>query len=254
MKLINVVGDSLSMVRPDEGITGNQLYWYQLQRLLGPEYYVINSSHRAYDSSGLRRGVEDEIAHFRAYAAIIHLGVVDCWPRLFSRREKQVLQLLEQARLAFVTRKIVSFASARRYELTRRRPRVYVPLERFRANIEEVLSRAWEVGAAEHVFLLSILEPTDTVLQRSHGLLANVRAYNGALKSIAEACRERVSYLNLNEHFRDKRIAPLLPDGHHISAQAHAELARLLQRELQALSARSPISTTASGPLMDTGS
>ena len=43
-KIITILGDSLSMVRNDEGVTIRTIYPYLLNKILGNDYYVINKS------------------------------------------------------------------------------------------------------------------------------------------------------------------------------------------------------------------
>lgn len=235
MKLINVVGDSLSMPRVADNISGMDLYWLLLQERLGAPYYVIHHSKRRTDSSEIRRDVPDLIAGYPAHTLILHTGIVDCFPRLFSRREHTILSTLQSLKLGFITKFITDYAGKRRYQWTKNRPRVYVPLPQYRDNMQAIINAALAHGT-QHVILLGILDTNDDLRQRTYNVDAQIRSYNDALCKIAESHPGQVSYIDLNAYFQPRGIIPVLAsDGHHLTCEAHAHIADLLAEHIRAL-------------------
>lgn len=92
MKTVLIVGDSLSMVRPGDGLYLNDIYPYLLQEQLGAGYYVVNASQRANDTSKvvLDSYLSESVCSSRADVVVLQLGIVDCTPRLFSEVQKVV--------------------------------------------------------------------------------------------------------------------------------------------------------------------
>jgi hypothetical protein len=226
MKLINVVGDSLSMPRVEDGISGMDLYWLLLQERLGPSYYVIHHSKRRTDSSEIRRDLADLITGYPAHALILHTGIVDCFPRLFSRREHAVLSGLQRIGLGFITRFITGYAGRHRYQWTKNRPRVYVPLPQYRENIWAIIDSALR-SQTQHVLLLAILDTNDDLRQRTYNVDAQIRVYNNVLRELA-ADSQHIHYLDLNAYFQARGIMPVLSDGHHLTREAHIHIAEIL--------------------------
>lgn len=235
MKLINVVGDSLSMPRAIDDISGMDLYWLLLQERLGAPYYVIHHGRRRTDSSEIRRDIPDLIAGYPAHVLILHTGIVDCFPRLFSRREHQLLNGLQAVKLGFITKFITEYAGKRRYQWTKNRPRVYVPLSQYRDNMQAIINAALANGT-QHIILLGILDTNDDLRQRTYNVDAQIRAYNNALREIAEAHPKQVTYIDLNAYFQPRGIIPVLEsDGHHLTREAHTNIADLLAEHIRAL-------------------
>lgn len=235
MKLINVVGDSLSMPRAIDNIGGMDVYWMRLQEQLGAPYYVIHHSKRRTDSSEIRRDVPDTITGYPAHVLILQTGIVDCFPRLFSRREHQFLSGLQAVKLGFITKFITEYAGKRRYQWTKNRPRVYVALPQYRENVQAIVNAAL-ANHTQNVILLGILYTNDDLRQRTYNIDAQITSYNDALRQIAEANPRQVQYLDLNAYFQPRGINPVLDsDGHHLTREAHIHIADLLAERIRAL-------------------
>jgi len=88
MEIITILGDSLDMPRLNENILYKDTYAYKLDSLLGNDYLVINRSRRANTilEQANRQNINDDILSSESEYFIIHLGIVDCAPRLFSKK------------------------------------------------------------------------------------------------------------------------------------------------------------------------
>jgi acyl-CoA thioesterase-1 len=155
---------------------------------------------------------------------IIHVGIVDCAPRIFLRRERQ---FVENIRWTWLRKRILSFVHKHRARLIRMRPRVYVPLERFQPLVDEVIAKARELQTK--LVFINILEPPDAVETRSPGFQQNVQRYNQLLESRVDD--ETVRLIDLNGMIAQKGgAAKMTVDGIHLNREAHAMLARELER------------------------
>lgn len=225
--LINVVGDSLSMPRPDDHISGADLYWVRLQARLGAGYHVIQNSRRRTDSREIRKDIVDRITGYPAKILILHTGIVDCFPRLFDQREHAVLSALQSGGLKFISKAVINYASKRRYERTKHRPRVQVPLAEYQENIQAICDTALANGAG-WVVLLGILKTNDEQRARNYNVDAQIQSYDAALQTIASG-NKHIHYLDLDAYFETQGIVPILQsDGHHLTKEAHRHIAELL--------------------------
>lgn len=234
MKLINLVGDSLSMVRPNEGIQGPDLYWMQLQERLGAPYYVVVHSRRRNDTAWVAQTLDEDILAFPAHVLVLHLGIVDGFPRLFSKREHALLDGLKTVGLGFITRAITQFASRHRPFLTRHFPKFYVNLPDFERNLHTILRAVQARQAARHIILLGILDTSEENARRTYRARESIAAYDAALRRMASEY-PNVHYIDLNGYFKARGITPILADGHHLSAQAQPHVAALLEAEIRRL-------------------
>lgn len=234
MKIINVVGDSLSLARPADGIPGDALYWALLQERLGAPYYVIAHSRRSNDTAQVVRTMHEDILAFPMFALVLHLGIVDCFPRLFSRREHELLCALKRLRLGGVTRAVTRLAARHRLRLTRCLQKRYVSLPDFARNLHTIIETVQACGAAQHIILLGILETSAEKASRTYQAAESIRAYDAALRRMTIQY-PHVHYIDLNDYFRTRGITPTLPDGHHLNPAAHPHVAALLEATIRRL-------------------
>jgi hypothetical protein len=233
---LHVIGDSLAMERPEEGIGPEDLYW---QRLAAhPGHTVTAAVKREQDSAqawaaAWKAAHDGEITDPLAACdvLILHLGIVDCFPRVFTRRERAFLSWLKRVRLGWLSTRVIAFGSAHRYAITRLRRICYVSPAAYPVLLERIIVHARARGGAQRVCLFSILEPVADKVARNYGLVEAVAAYNDALRGLA-ARLPGVVFLDLNAAFGDARDRLLLDDGYHITREAHARIAACVQAQL----------------------
>jgi hypothetical protein len=239
MKLINLVGDSLSMVRPNEGIQGKDLYWMQLQERLGAPYYVVVHSRRRNDTAWVVQTIDEDILAFPAHILILHLGIVDGFPRLFNKREHAILDGLKSVGLGFITRFVTRLASRNRPFITRHFQKFYVRLPDFERNLHTILQAVQQRQLAQHVILLGILDTTEENARRTYRAVESIAAYDAVLRRMTTEYLN-VHYIDLNGYFKARAMMPILDDGHHLNLQAHPHVAALLEAEIRRLEGDTP--------------
>ncbi len=222
MHKILLVGDSLSMVRPDFGICYQDTYAYQLQAQL-KDSILIDASVRANSSQNVLTAnyCYETLDAVTPDLVIYFLGVVDCMPRLFSRRERLFLRLLMAIKfLSGLGKLIITYRSKKRYELTKKRLIQFVPIKSWNENLERFL-----LQFSGKVIFVNIPYPGKRLLSRNYQIEEIVNNYNSCLSDQAKKHGAMVvDFYSLTK----KHPHLLLEDGYHITVEAHKILTEIL--------------------------
>lgn len=169
---------------------------------------------RARTMPQLERELSDAMLAGTTHAAI-HIGIVDCAPRVFSIRQHGLVKRLPKP----VRKWVVGLAHRNRRRIIAARPmKVYTELASYRASAARIARRFR--GAGIQTAFLSIAPPNEHFAFNSPGLTENVTRYNAALRDM---CREeQATYLDLHSKILNVGISEtLLKDGHHINFHGH---------------------------------
>ncbi len=94
MKTIAIITDSLAMprVEGDEKIYIQQTWPKQLAQKLGNDYVFAEFKERARDTDSLNlvQVFNESIVNVRPDLLIIQIGIVDCAPRIISKKRKNI--------------------------------------------------------------------------------------------------------------------------------------------------------------------
>lgn len=230
---IVIMADSLAMPRQKEegDIPFEATYPYLLDSALRNE--ALEASPVIIERGMRRRTIEYvldewfELVELRnPDVLIVHVGVVDCAPRIFLRRERR---FVESFRLAFVRKAILDFVHKHRRSIIRMRPRVYVPEERFSRLVGEVVAKASQAKMKSVIFI-NIITPPAALEDRSPGFIENVRRYNEILKS---HCTGLAQLIDVDAIVRaNGGPEQMTTDGIHINRTGHQLLALELQQAI----------------------
>ncbi|CAA6826953.1 MAG: Lipolytic protein G-D-S-L family [uncultured Sulfurovum sp.] len=215
-KRIVILGDSLGMPRPEVRL--EETYPYILQTKL-TESEVFAKHRRANDSAFQSEflNIQDDIEYMKADILVIHLGVVDCAPRLFSRAEQKGLRYLKK-----VNKYIISFMSKRRVFFTKIFPKVYVKLDDFEQNMDKLLLSAKR--SAKRVIIVNIADTSQVNKRRSYDFEKNIVQYNEVLSQLK--LKHDVELLDVY-NILDESM--LLDDGIHINVTGSKVVAEKLE-------------------------
>jgi acyl-CoA thioesterase-1 len=232
MKIV-VMADSLAMPRQGEtNIAFEATYPYVLDRSLRQR---LNTQSPMIIERGMRRRTIEyvldewlELVELRTPdVVIVHVGIVDCAPRVFLRRERQFVENLRPARLRNM---VLGFVHQHRRAIVRMRGRVYVPPQRFSSLVAQVVHKAKQ-SKLRSLVLVNIITPPAEMEARSPGFIENVNTYNEILKSQAHG--EGIHLVDLDRMIRDGGGPDKLTvDGIHINEAGHAMLARELENHI----------------------
>jgi len=247
MKIV-ILADSLALAREGgEGIPFEATYPYlldqSLRKQLGPDFpLVIERGMRA-------RTIEDVLADWfeqvelkTADIVIVHVGIVDCAPRIFLRRERNFVETLRLKRLRNF---ILNFVHKHRRRIVLLRRLVYVPPARFKELVEEMVERA-RASKIRSLLLINIVSPPDKLEERSPGFQKNVRIYNRFLAKQVDG--RLIQLIDLNSLIQQQSGAHLTIDGIHINEQAHKILAQQLEAHILTFGNKSIAATSVEGP------
>ena len=223
MKIITIIGDSLSMSRSENGITYKTSYAYLLQELLKTDYHIVNKAKRAntIKSQVKRQYLYDDILTTDGRIFIVQLGIVDCSPRLFSNNQQRFLQFISHL---FIIRLLIKFKSKYRFFFTKHFPKVYVSPQDFKMNYNYLLETIFCKTNAEKVFIINIADTNLKNKLRSYGFEKNIESYNKILSELNRKYFDRTQIIDLNKITKNNPDY-LLEDGIHITANAHREIA-----------------------------
>jgi hypothetical protein len=230
MKTITIIGDSLSMVRPEGDIFFQDTYHFKLQELLYPEYYIILNSRRGnnvvQESSG--NNLYNDVLYNRSSFVVLHLGIVDCAPRIFSIFEQRILDFCLRLPVAQApANRIIQLKSRYRHFFTKHFPKTYVAREEFEKKYRTILGRIEDVAVPQHIHMINIADTTEQNKAKSFNYEKNIIDYNEIMNKLAAENGRTRSVIDFYSATK-KNAGYMLADGIHPSKSGHAYLARAL--------------------------
>ena len=234
---IAILADSLALPRQkEEGDTPYEAtYPFLLDQNLrrrwgGDEAWVIERGMRR---RTIQNVIEDwfEMVELRKpHVVVVHVGIVDCAPRVFLRKERDLVERLRPARLRI---RILDFAHEHRRSIVSLRKKVYVPAEQFAKGVERVVELARDC-AVESLVFVNIITPPEEMEERSPGFLRNVEIYNDILRERTN--QPGIKLIELNELITNNGGSKRLTiDGIHLSNEGHRLLAHELEAHIETL-------------------
>ncbi|AEG18373.1 SGNH/GDSL hydrolase family protein [Methanobacterium paludis] len=234
IKIVTVVGDSLSMVRPSEGIVYQDTYSFKLQKLLGSEFHVVQRSKRMNDFLSQSYQLEDDVLNNGSNVVVFHIGIVDCAPRLFGKKRHFILNLFLQypviKNLAYL---LIKFKSRYRRFWTHYFPKTFVSESKFRERLEYIVNEIRKKTNSS-IILINIADTTERNKFKSYDFEKNIKNYNEIIKEVVKKNYDICNLLNFYDLTKNKEKL-LLEDGIHISKKGHDILANSLYNKIKGL-------------------
>ncbi len=233
---IVVLADSLAM--PREDVRFEHTWPYRLQAALreaGLTADVVNCAARARTADMLIADFTEHVVFKEPTDIVVQVGVVDCAPRIISRRMRRYLNrrwVPSAVRDAVIRRR-----SARRARIVARDPLrlVYTKPHRFAAVFEEFGSRLRRLSWPIRVYVVPILFEGSALETRSPGFGKNVAAYNAILADFSG--RHGGEWIAPEGLLAPHRSTAFCSDGIHLSPMGNAMLAREVCRRVLARTA-----------------
>jgi predicted dehydrogenase len=236
---IAAIADSLAMARAEPVLIRWEDTWParlgEELRSAGVVAEVINCGARARTADQLLDSeFEEHVVFKRPDVVIVQVGIVDCAPRIFSKRERTLLNR------SFVPGRfrdwIVRRRSARRQAILRgAHPlhKVYTPPERFAECLQAFGAKLAGMAHRPRLIVLPIVCDPDVMNEKSPGHHDNVVRYNALLRSFAVAAGS--DWIEPEAMIRDFEVtASFASDGYHLSVSGSARCARVLAALLTA--------------------
>jgi len=235
MKIV-VMADSLAMAREGEtNVAYETTYPYLLEQRLRERF---GAQAPLIIERGMRRRTIEyvldewyELVDLRkADVVVIHVGIVDCAPRVFLRRERQ---FVENLRPGFLREFVLGKVHRHRRAIVNMRKKVYVPPDRFNGLVAQVMAKAKE-SKLRSLVMVNIITPPAEMDERSPGFIRNVGVYNEILK--AHANGSGVHLIDLDGMIKAAGgVEQLTVDGIHINEAGHEMLAKEIEKHVLSL-------------------
>ena len=231
---ISILADSMALPREDVG--GDEMlevtYPFLLDQSLRARFG--GAAPMIFERGMRRRTIEyvidewnEQVELKKPEVVIVHVGIADCAPRVFLRREGA---FVANIRFSWLRNRIIKFTHDHRRRIVQFRRKVYVPLPRFERLVQTVVQKARETNVQSLVFI-NIIRPPDSVEERSPGFQNNVIAYNRVLEE--QAKHSFVTLIDLNRIVEDGGgCEKLTVDGIHLNEHGHVLLAEKLEEVL----------------------
>jgi hypothetical protein len=143
---------------------------------------------------------------------VVHLGIVDCAPRLFSKSNRRILGLLPD----LVVNKIITIFSKHRSTITKIRKITFVNIDLFEVCLRLMLVRIRKNNPNTNIFLLKILQTNRKNIKRSYNFDINIQKYNDVIEKVSCEFRSSMKVIDPNFYYEG-----LLKDGIHINRGMH---------------------------------
>ena len=190
MMRVVAIGDSLALPRsdPQDVVRWEETWPYQLNCLLREsaiDAEVINCGSRRRTVDTLVSGFEEDVVLKRPDVVILQVGVVDCAPRVISRRLRKMMAFLPPK----LRERIIRRRSANRVRIIERDPlrRVYTKPDSFSEFLSGLIVRLEALDRQPRVIVLPIIGDAALMERKSPGFGANVELYNGLWMRFCEA-------------------------------------------------------------------
>jgi len=153
---ITILGDSLSLPRPSEGIAIDDTYPLKLSQ--SDKLIILNKSKVSADTEFFLESQQlyYDIRYSNSQYFIIHLGICDCSPRLFTKKEKKLFSILEDYSLfAKWINFYIAKKSKERLYYTKERQIQNVPLHKFQTNYVQIIEEIFKYNLTLIIFVVS---------------------------------------------------------------------------------------------------
>jgi len=218
LKII-ILGDSLALKRPWEGIDEKDTYAYKLTNHAA----IINKSRYANTTFKQLKRIKPDVSEVKADIFVIQLGIVDCCPRIFTYRQQLFLSLLN-----IFFPKLVNFYTNKkaknRYEKTRKRMIVYTTQNQYRNNMQKIIDAILLYNKPKKIFLVNIAYPSKSLKEKNYDVQNQIIQYNNILSGFQN---ELVSIIDIYS-FTKNNPDSLLGDE-HISTKGHDFIADIIK-------------------------
>lgn len=222
---IIILGDSLALKRPWEGIDEKDTYAYKLK-----DYgIIVNKSRYANTTFKQLKKIKSDISEIQCDIFVIQLGIVDCCPRIFTYNQQRFLSLLNLF-LPQLVNFYIAKKSKNRYEKTRKKMIVFTLPNQFKNNIQKIIDTVFLINKPKKILLVNIAHPSISLKEKNFDVQNQIIQYNNILN---EFQNEVISVIDIYS-FTKNNPDSLLGDE-HISIKGHDFIFNTIKKFLEKL-------------------
>lgn len=222
MNILVILGDSLALPRPADGIDDTDTYSLKLAKNI----IVINKSQYGNNTIDQLNRIEADVAGTHADFYTIQLGIVDCSPRIFSDRQKKLLSTLS-IYFPRIIRYYIRYKTKNRYQKTRKKKLSYTSINQYAENIQKIIDVIQQFNNVKKIFLINIAYPSKLLKEKNYNIENIIEQYNERLNIIKNNV---VTVIDLFSYTK-KNPNALLKDE-HISIEGHDFIAKSILEEI----------------------
>jgi hypothetical protein len=223
-KRVSLFADSLALPRGRDwgNVAFEETYPYLLERELRKDssfrdFIFINRAQRFRTIVNTLEEISDFAILPSSDWIVIHCGIVDCAPRIFTASQREWL-----GRIPSLPRRVIVKLSGLLRRLIIKyvtEGKCYVPLEDFKKSLDALLT-SLDQSLGGQVVLVNIIVPSIDLEEKSPGFQKNARLYNHEIKAAAD--KHGASFIDLDGfvHANGGHSA-LTVDGMHVNAEGH---------------------------------
>lgn len=229
--IVTVLGDSLVVPRIE--LPYSETYPYMLSVKLGNRYLVVSKARRnntvVEQTSEAGAGYLTEDVEYMKESCyfVIHIGICDCAPRIFSQRQHLMLQ-----KMPVIGKPTINFKSKHRRFFTKHFPIVYVNKKEFGTRLDLLIETIFSKTSAKKVFIINIADTNEENKYRSFGFEGNLRDYNKIINDVSSKYGDKINIFDTYS-LTMKTPALLWEDGIHIKKEAHELIAEYLYNKIK---------------------
>lgn len=233
---ITILGDSSQAPRPENGVMIDDTYPLLLANI--GDYIVLNKSKISADTSFFltNESLTYDIKYAKSTYFIINLGICDCSPRIFTSKQRKLLEAFAQYSVFNkLIMAYISKMSKNRLYFTKKHQIQNVSVAQFRSNIEKIISEIKLHNEAKKIFIINIIEPSSELAERSFGLKSNISIYNQCLLDICALHKDITHLIDINSFTKQNPEVVTQPDGHHYDKRGHKFIYQKIRHALKSM-------------------
>jgi acyl-CoA thioesterase I len=219
-KRIVILGDSLGMPTGNGEVEYEDTYPYLLTNIV-TNCEVISRHRRTNDTSKQlnNQNFFDDIEMLKPDFLVVHLGIVDCAPRIFSRFQNAIVSILPSV----IRRRVLRVVSNFRYSMTKLNNKTYVKKNKFKENVEKIVDISNMMSV--QLLFIEILITSEENNAKSYNFNKNIIEYNNIIRVASRPEHVRlIRYPSQNDY--------LLRDGIHINKKGNEFLANKINEQV----------------------
>ncbi|MBS7528096.1 SGNH/GDSL hydrolase family protein [Fusibacter paucivorans] len=214
MKRFFFITDSLGAPRnEDETINIDDTWCYQVAKDYMQDSEFFYSTKNGFDTDALISMLQKEFVLYKPDIIILQVGIVDCAPRVLSKRELSIVSHLG------IISKILSKTIKKYYsKLSIVRDISYVDINRFENNLNRFCSQFNN----SKIFAVAIAKPSRKYREKSPLISDRYSKYNEVLRKVFG--NNLIDPYSLMDNEELERI--YISDGYHLNAYGHKVVAK----------------------------
>lgn len=235
-KIITIVGDSLCQVSSDQKIFYKETYPFLLQKMFDANEYIVKLSSRS-TNQVIKQSSSDnlntDVLFNGSEYVIIHLGIVDCAPRLFGYIEDRIVFVLSHIPvIKILVGLVIKFKSKYRRFFTKNFPKTYVTRKIFKDRYSFIIKEIKEKAKPKKIFIINIADTSERNKERSFNFEKNISDYNQILKNIYLENKDSCELIDFYSETLNNKKLIVEDEGIHLTREGHLHLAGLLHERI----------------------